>query len=70
MSKEGQNIKVVVRLRPFNLLDPNHGGQSCVVYNDKSLIVMVIHNNLDFQSPNEKNDFTFDHVFGADSTQE
>ena len=46
MSKEGQNIKVVVRLRPLNALEMDQGGESCVVFNDKSITVMVFQMSL------------------------
>lgn len=39
--KEGQNIKVVARLRPLNSLEMSQGGECCVVYNDTQITVTV-----------------------------
>ncbi|CAD8168433.1 unnamed protein product [Paramecium pentaurelia] len=59
--KEGQNIKVVARLRPLNALEMQQGGECCVSYNDKQITVTV--------GSNDKQDFTFDRIFGPDSEQ-
>ncbi|CAK70065.1 unnamed protein product (macronuclear) [Paramecium tetraurelia] len=59
--KEGQNIKVVARLRPLNSLEMQQGGECCVTYNDKQITVTV--------GSNDKQDFTFDRIFGPDSEQ-
>ncbi|CAD8061889.1 unnamed protein product [Paramecium primaurelia] len=59
--KEGQNIKVVARLRPLNALEMQQGGECCVTYNDKQITVTV--------GSNDKQDFAFDRIFGPDSEQ-
>ncbi|CAD8081819.1 unnamed protein product [Paramecium sonneborni] len=59
--KEGQNIKVVARLRPLNALEMQQGGECCVTFNEKQITVIV--------GTNDKQDFTFDRIFGPDSEQ-
>ncbi|CAK80317.1 unnamed protein product (macronuclear) [Paramecium tetraurelia] len=59
--KEGQNIKVVARLRPLNALEMQQGGECCVSYGEKQITVTV--------GSNDKQDFAFDRIFGPDSEQ-
>lgn len=55
-----QNVRVVCRVRPTNNIELSKGGVLCVKHTDTHIEVM---------SEDTQNDFNFDSIYGADSTQ-
>jgi hypothetical protein len=56
-----QNVRVICRVRPSNKIEQAAGGTNCVKHTTESIEVLV---------EDRTDSFTFDRVFGADSTQE
>lgn len=55
-----QNVRVICRIRPVNQKEIQNGGVTCVNYTDTAIEV---------KGEEGKNDFSFDRVFGPESTQ-
>lgn len=61
------NIKVFIRVRPFNNSEKEMGSEECVKIDNNSILIKIIN------SKNEKKnefDFNFDKIFGGISSQE
>ena len=56
-----QNVRVICRVRPSNKIEQAAGGINCVKHTTESIEVQV---------EDRTDSFTFDRVFGAESTQE
>lgn len=57
-------IRVICRLRPENRIEKENGGAACVNYTSDTLRILIQDRS------DEYHDFSFDNIFGPDSTQE
>ena len=60
--ENGENIKVCVRVRPLNTNENGRGDTKC--------IDMISNTELLFQNKNIKKNYSYNHIFNEDNSQE
>jgi hypothetical protein len=68
-STGGDNVQVVIRCRPQNKRERKKNEDIIVTTNSKASEVIVQHNQRNNRDDGKRR-FTFDHVFGEESTQQ